>query len=245
LDGVSDDDRLAFFYAAQEIERRLGSSPGPAQAKLRELCSSGVVRSWKESYLIVDRQPQGQAPPELIEPSEWKSREIDLATDGNREYFNALHRQIEDGGAEAMFHDLQRMELGDWHPREIPEAFLRNPALQKQQGHTLPPLEQWYVMLLHNGVIPGALKARPNTAFTHSLLDDARARVPRLRDLTDVGLRNFLVDEESIGVICTKYRQSNANGWTFPLLSEPREAWCQRYGSVSWDNPDAVDWIKK
>ena len=164
---------------------------------------------------------------------------------GNREYFNALHRQIDDGGAEAMFHDLRRMEFGDWHPREIPEALLRNPALQKQQGHTLPPLEQWYVMLLHNGVVPGALMARPNTALTKSLIDDARARVPRLRDLTDVGLRNFLVDEENIGIVCAKYRKNTANGWTFPPLSEAREAWCQRYGSVTWDNPDAVDWLKK
>ena len=164
---------------------------------------------------------------------------------GDREYFRTLHRQIDNGGAEAVFYDLQMMDLNDWHPREIPEALLRNPELQKQQGHTLPPLEQWYVMLLHNGVLPGALAARPSTAFTKSLIDDARARVPRLRDLTEVGLRNFLVDEESIGVVCTKYRTSIGNGWTFPPLSEAREAWSQRYGSVKWDNPDAVEWSKK
>ena len=62
---------------------------------------------------------------------------------GNRGYFRALHEQIGNGGAEAMFYDLQRWELGDWHPREIPEELLRNPALQEQQGHTLPPWEQW------------------------------------------------------------------------------------------------------
>jgi hypothetical protein len=38
----------------------------------------------------------------------------------DREYFRALHRQIKEGGAEAMMWDLQRMDLGDWHPREIP-----------------------------------------------------------------------------------------------------------------------------
>ena len=73
-----------------------------------------------------------------------------------------------------MFYDLRAMDLGDWHPREIPEALLRNPALQEQQGHTLPPWEQWYVMLLHNGKLPGALTKRPNTAFTNSLLASAR-----------------------------------------------------------------------
>lgn len=105
---------------------------------------------------------------------------VSTAKRGDKGYFRALHRQIENGGAEAMFCDLHMMDLKDWHPREIPEALLRNPELQKQQGHTLPPLEQWYVMLLHNGVLPGALAARPSTAFTKSLIDDARARVPRL-----------------------------------------------------------------
>src|SRR5882757_1717540 len=35
-------------------------------------------------------------------------------------YFRALHRQIAEGGAEAMFYDLGRLNLGDWHPRDIP-----------------------------------------------------------------------------------------------------------------------------
>jgi hypothetical protein len=103
-------------------------------------------------------------------------------------YFRALHRQIAEGGAEAMFYDLRKMDLGDWHPRDIPDTLLCNPALQKQQGFTLPPLEQWYVMLLHEGVLPGGLAGRPNTAFTKSLLDDAKEQVPRLRwDLSEVG----------------------------------------------------------
>jgi hypothetical protein len=109
------------------------------------------------------------------------------------------------------------------------EALLTNPALQRQQGHTLPPLEQWYVMLLHNGVLPSALAGRPSTAFTKNLVEDAREKIPRLRmDLTEVALHNFLMDEERIGVSCTKYRAAIGNGWTFPPLAEAREAWCRR-----------------
>ena len=161
---------------------------------------------------------------------------------GHRPYFRALHHQIHNGGAEAMFYDLRNLDLQGWHPREIPEALLTNPALQKQQSHTQPPLEQWYLMLLHNGKLPGALKARPNTAYTRSLMDDAIDRVPRLRwDLSDVGLRNFLTDEARIGVVCTKYRTAFANGWSFPPLSECREAWSKRYGPTKWDT-DMTDW---
>ena len=92
----------------------------------------------------------------------------------------------------------------------------------------------------------GSLANRPNTAFTKSLLDDAKERVPRLRfDLSEVGLRNFLVDEESVGIPCTKYRASMGNGWSFAPLPELREAWSRRYGPMKWDNPEAKDWSKK
>jgi len=165
---------------------------------------------------------------------------------GDREYFKALHRQIDEGGAEAMMFDLQGMDLEDWHPREIPEALLKGGALQKQQGHTLPPLEQWYLSLLHDGVLPGALSAKPNKALTRSLLEDARAKHPRLRyDLSDVGLGNFLIDEERIGIACTKYRSAAANGWSFPPLAEAREAFDRLYGPIAWDNPDVVEWSKR
>ena len=171
---------------------------------------------------------------------------VSNARRGDKEYFRALHGQIADGGAEAMFYDLARMDLGDWHPREIPEALLRNPELQKQQSHTLAPLEQWYVMLLHNGVLSQTVKDKPNTAWTRSLVEDAKLKVPRLRgELSEVGLRNFLLDEERIGTVCTKYRSANKNGWSFPPLAEAREAWERCYGTVKWDNPDAKEWGEK
>jgi hypothetical protein len=136
-----------------------------------------------------------------------------------------------------------RSRLNCWHPRDIPESLLKGAALQEQQGHTLPPLEQWYLMLLHNGSLPGALVKRPNTALTTKLLSDTREQVPRLRfELTEVGLRNFLLNAERIGVVCTKYRNSAANGWTFPPLSECREGLGAVIRALRWDN-DAKDWV--
>jgi hypothetical protein len=174
--------------------------------------------------------------------------EISSARRRERDYFRALRQQIDEGGAEAMFHDLREMDLGDWHPRDLPESLLNGAALQKQQGHTLPPLEQWYLSLLHNGSLPGALSKRPNTAPTcrqegpharDGLIDDARDKFPRLRyDLSENGLRNFLVESpEKIGISCTKYRDAKFNGWSFPPLAECREAWESKYGAVNWDNP--------
>jgi hypothetical protein len=165
---------------------------------------------------------------------------VDNIRQGDRAYFKALHSQIANGGAEAMFYDLRSKDIGDFHPRNIPEALLRNPALQKQQIHTLPPLEQWYFTILQDGKLPGAFPKKPNTTYTSSLLKQAKERVPRLKwDLTEVSLRNFLVDSEAIGITCTKYRTALGNGWSFPPLAECREAWSRRYGPAGWDNPEA------
>ena len=118
-----------------------------------------------------------------------------------------------------------RMELGDWHPRHIPESLLRCSALQEQQSHTLPAWEQWYLMLLHNGALPVAPSKRRNSAFTGALLESAQNSVARLRwEATEVALRNFLLDQSRLGIVCTKYRTSVANGWSFPSLAECRAA---------------------
>jgi hypothetical protein len=142
-----------------------------------------------------------------------------------------------------MLYDLQRLDLADWHPRMIPVGLLQGAALRKQQSFTLPPMEQWYLSLLHRGVVPGALPNRPNTAYTKSLMDDAKDRGgARLRyDLTEVTLRNFLTDPEKVGVVCTKFRSAASNGWAFPSLSEARVAWEKIWGEVDWDNP-AEEW---
>jgi hypothetical protein len=170
---------------------------------------------------------------------------VSRAMQGKREYFRSLYNEIEGDGAAAMFYDLSRMELGDWHPREI-DPVRSSVALQDQQIRSLPPLEQWYFLLLQDGVIPDALAKRPNTAYTFSLMSDIRERIPRLKfDLTEVMLRNFLIDEDdTLGIACSKYRSSTGNGWSFPPLSSCREAWELRYGTIAWD-PDVVEWMKK
>lgn len=98
-------------------------------------------------------------------------------TGDDREYWRVLHAQIDNGGAEAMLYNLGKQWLEGWHPRDIPEALLTNPALQKQKTYNLPPWEQWYVGLLHNGRLPNAPSARPNRSFTRDLFADARAKV--------------------------------------------------------------------
>jgi hypothetical protein len=77
------DDQQSFFFAVQEIKTALGISSGAAQARLRELCKSGEVQSWKQPYSMRWNEPHGEGPSERIQPSEWREREIDLMTDSD------------------------------------------------------------------------------------------------------------------------------------------------------------------
>jgi energy-coupling factor transporter ATP-binding protein EcfA2 len=153
---------------------------------------------------------------------------------GDKAYFRALNRQMAEGGVEAMFYDLVNLDLGDWHPRDIPEALRKGKALAEQQTRTLPPWEQWYLLLLRDGKLPGAWvkKKRPSIAYTSCLIADARERVPRLKDQSDVALTDFLKEKG-----CEKHRASEANAWKFLPLAEARATFVQAYGLQEWDNP--------
>jgi hypothetical protein len=80
---MTEEEWLSFHSAAQEIERIKGVSRGKAQSMLRQACASGEVRSVKEPYVIVHQEAEKQAPPQRIEPSEWREHEIDLMTDSD------------------------------------------------------------------------------------------------------------------------------------------------------------------
>jgi hypothetical protein len=80
---MTEEEWLSFHSAAQEIERIKGVSRGKAQSMLRQACASGEVRSVKEPYVIVHHEAERQAPPQRIEPSEWREHEIDLMTDSD------------------------------------------------------------------------------------------------------------------------------------------------------------------
>jgi hypothetical protein len=142
------DDQLAFLLGAQQIER-LGMTPGAAQAKLRELCASGEVRSWGEPYSMLNGEPQGEGPSKRIEPSEWRQREIDLMTDSDGcRYFvnvsrpdllgwlrkNKKAKSTKPTGKRPR--DVAKQAVKELWPNGIPDT-LTNRSLVKQVGDWL------------------------------------------------------------------------------------------------------------
>lgn len=71
----------------------------------------------------------------------------------NEKYFAALHKEMyQEGGIEAMAHDLLCLPLGNWHPRrDIPQT----EALRWQRFQGLDELGKWWVQTLEDGVLPG------------------------------------------------------------------------------------------
>jgi hypothetical protein len=55
-----------------------------------------------------------------------------------KNYFNTLWAEMNEGGREAMLYDMQRMQLGNWHPRQV----LKTEELQQQVRQGMPYLEQ-------------------------------------------------------------------------------------------------------
>jgi hypothetical protein len=119
----------------------------------------------------------------------------------------------------------------------------------REQTHTLPSIEQWYLSLLRDGRVPGALVndnpkskklSRPSTAYTKSLREDAMQRYPRLRfELSDNMIEEFMTNQS--WPKATKHRDNKNNGWTFEPLTESRAEWDKRYGPQPWD--DTPEWI--
>jgi hypothetical protein len=145
-------------------------------------------------------------------------------------YFKALYREIEGGGPAAMLYDLQRMDLGDWHPRQVHKTT----AFRRQQEMSLGHLEEWLLTLVEEGRLPLSATGKPWAATPTNLSDDAKRKVPRLRDLSFNQLADFLTEWG-----CRK-AGGDQREWRFPPLPEMRSAWDQRYARREW--PVCKDW---
>lgn len=149
-------------------------------------------------------------------------------------YFKSIERELESGGYESLLAFLLAYDLSDFEILAVPQTA----ALAEQKQFSLSPEEQWWSMVLQDGVLPGAWPRRPSIAFSAPLFDNARARSPRLRETSDHALANFV--RKQCGAV--SHRDAKANGWRFPPLIECRKAWAQRYAGTTFPDP-ATDWF--
>jgi hypothetical protein len=153
-------------------------------------------------------------------------------------YFDALFRELNNGGLEAMLYDLLHSDLGDWHPRQVYET----EGLRAQKERSLPPLDQWFVEILQEGTLPpsGTFDGRRDFVMTRTLMEDVKERVPRAHQqyLSEQDLATYLKERG-----CIRTRTNTVRGWIFPPLAELRGEWARRFGGWPWDMPDLADWL--
>jgi hypothetical protein len=161
-----------------------------------------------------------------------------------KEYFGAIQRELREGGAAAMLYDLLQMDLGDWHPREIPITR----GLMKQKKESLRGHFQWFEGLLQAGGLPGAERRRPNRISTEDLLKYVKT-FRGLEYATEESVASFLYGEMGLSSKLSpqgnKYRGSNggARGWEFPPLLELHARWESKVGGDwDWHNPEVREW---
>jgi hypothetical protein len=152
-----------------------------------------------------------------------------------KQYFGAITRELKEGGTAAMLYDLLQMDLGDWHPREVPTTA----GLMRQKKESLRGNYQWFEALLQTGMLPTNME-RTNRIATASL----RAYVKTFRGLeyaTEESIASFLYQE--MGFVAELAPQGNRcreskggrRGWEFPPLLELRSRWETKFhGKWNW-----------
>lgn len=147
---------------------------------------------------------------------------------GDIPYFKAIHQELVSGGYSAMLHDLLRVPLNGWHPRQI----VRTEALQKQKARSLDVYHEWLENLLQQGELP--MSHTPTAEYVCQasvLLTMARENGGRhAHNITSGMLGRFL---KRWG--CIPIHRSQGSAWRFPSLLKLREAWESRYGTWHWD----------
>jgi hypothetical protein len=148
---------------------------------------------------------------------------------GDKAYFKALYNEMDNGGLAAMLYDLLRYDLSNFDVLDFP----RTQALKEQKIQSLEPFDQWWLNLLENGRLPGALHSNPRRAYTSSLLWHAKETVPGLKFMSDILLGRMLSNQGCKGF------KLQGRGWEFPPLVEARQAWEMKAGKWNW-NPNEV-----
>ena len=150
------------------------------------------------------------------------------------EWFKPLYAEMKAGGFAAMLYDLLRMDLGDWHPRQI----VRTAALADQQEQSLSALDLWWLNVLQTGVLVGADADAPHKAVSNDydvefsdngfskfkrvrgLFDAARASSPRLRSESDHAIGKYIREHAGATDAWPRRRR----GWQFPPLKRVPQA---------------------
>jgi Family of unknown function (DUF5906) len=159
------------------------------------------------------------------------------------EFWEELNVQMDQGGREAMLHELLHMQLGDWHPRK---SVPRTKALLDQKVESLrqDPLKFWWHTVLERGSItyvtedggwdngPVLVGSEGKGRLLEALNGTAHT-LGRRSEYTKKKLASFL---KQVGIDIEARDRRGNRVWVIPKLESARsafETWIG--GKVDWD----------
>jgi len=83
------------------------------------------------------------------------------AQQGNKPYFRAIIKELNDGGAEALMAIFMSLDISEFDPRQYPETA----ELGDQKVGSFVGVDRWWYNKLQDGRIPLADEAKPDMPF--------------------------------------------------------------------------------
>ncbi len=168
---------------------------------------------------------------------------------GNHEKWKALYHQIDNGGVEAMVHDLLHADISNFNVRDKPQTR----ELLEQKLHSLNPVPSWWFDFLNGGYaehVPDDPKSL-STGWTDFIPTDSIIsyvtkhtgkklyKEPTARDINQVFLKMCPVGER----VQRKVNNIRRRGFALPTLEVCRDEFEQYIGGkIDWElTEDATD----
>ncbi len=154
---------------------------------------------------------------------------------GDREFFLALNRQLDEGGLAGLLQDMLTRDIREWHPRDsVPQTEALAEQIEMSQGAE----ESWWDGLLETGRLPHFMGDLPwheqaVEVDTDELHADyvAHAKMLGVRPRDKKGLGMKIKRKAGIG-----QRQVSLDGgrrvwrWVLPRLDDARATWAKAVG---------------
>jgi hypothetical protein len=154
-------------------------------------------------------------------------------------YFAPLYAELDNGGREAMLHDMLAMDLGDWHPRRnVPKT----DALNDQKSRGLGPVDAAVLDMLREAALPVSRGDRRGTDARPFLATGDFAEYVQRQTR---GVVTWNAVSKALGKIgAEKARNQRPSGWILPVLGDARAKWNEQpdLPAQKWD--DATDWAE-
>ena len=111
-----------------------------------------VVQVANCTHIIMCSNSRHVVPADPYENERYFVLEVSAHRRGDRAYFEALQKQMDEGGAAAFLYELLNTDLNGFDVRTVPQTA----ALVEQKIHSLRGTRRWWFELLHDGVLlPG------------------------------------------------------------------------------------------